>query len=41
MALDHLDKEFTKYEENRKNIEGAEAVSDFDKLVKVLPSSKK
>lgn len=41
MAIDHVDKEFLKYEENKKEIERTEAISDFDKLVKILPSSKK
>jgi hypothetical protein len=41
MALDYAEKEFEKYEEKCHRIEAAEAVSDFDKLVKQLPSAKR
>lgn len=41
MAIDHVDKEFSKYEENKLQFEKEEAVSDFDRLVKTLPTTKK
>jgi hypothetical protein len=41
MALDHVEKEFEKYEEKRRAIEASEPTSDFDKLVKQLPPAKK
>lgn len=33
MAIDHAEKEFEKYEENRRLVEAAEPVSDFDQFV--------
>lgn len=41
MAIDHVDKEFLRYEENKKEIERTESISDFDNLIKTFPSSKK
>ena len=38
MALEHAGKEFEKYEINCRTIEANQAVSDFDKLLKQLPT---
>lgn len=36
--MDHAEKEFEKYEMNRRVIEAREPTSDFDKMVKNLPA---
>ncbi len=41
MAQEHAEKEFEKYELARREIDGTEFVSDFDKMVKNLPAIKK
>ncbi len=41
MAQEHAEKEFEKYELARREIDGTEFVSDFDKMVKHLPAIKK
>ncbi len=40
MALDHAEKEFKKFETNRRQIETKNSASDFDKMAKQITSKK-